>query len=154
MKAKKTNTVGQAAKKRIISDKEIKANKRNIKFIVLHCAATPPSMDVGRERIKKWHLERGFSDVGYHFIIKRNGKIDKGRDLDGDGLVLEEVGAHAKGFNSRSIGICWVGGVMESDKRTAEDNRTPKQLFTMEKLVRELTTIYRFFECFKILSVI
>ena len=142
MKAKKQKTVGSVAKKRFISQAEIDANKRNIKFIVIHCAATPPSMDVGRERIKKWHLARGFSDVGYHLIIKRNGSIDRGRDLDGDGLVLEEVGAHAKGFNSRSIGICWVGGVQEEDKRTPEDNRTPKQLFTMEKLVRELVAIY------------
>ena len=99
-------------------------------------------MDVGRERIKKWHLARGFVDIGYHFVIKRDGSIDKGRDLDGDGLVIEEIGAHAKGVNSVSIGICYAGGVMEKDKKTAEDNRTPAQLETMKKLVKELAKQY------------
>lgn len=128
--------------KALIDPAEFENNKRNIKYIVLHCAATPPSMDVGRERIKKWHLARNFVDIGYHFVIKRNGEIDKGRDLDGDGLVIEETGAHAKGVNSVSIGICWVGGVMESDKKTAEDNRTPEQLKTMKQLVKELAAKY------------
>ena len=144
--AKRKKTVAERAKalkgKTLIDPKEFENSKRNIKYIAIHCAATPPSMDVGRERIKKWHLDRGFVDVGYHFIIKRDGSIDKGRDLDGDGFVIEEIGAHARGVNSVSIGICWVGGVAESNKKTAEDNRTKEQLATMKQLVKELAAQY------------
>lgn len=135
-------TIKNEEVKPLVDPKEFESNKREIKYIVIHCAATPPSMDIGRERIKKWHLDRGFVDIGYHFIIKRDGSIDKGRDMDGDGLVIEETGAHARGVNSVSIGVCWVGGVMEKDKRTAEDNRTPEQLKTMKQLIGELAKQY------------
>jgi N-acetyl-anhydromuramyl-L-alanine amidase AmpD len=59
-------------------------------------------MDIGREEIEAWHLERGFDAVGYHFIIRRDGTIEEGRPLD-------VMGAHAKGFNAESLGVCLVG---------------------------------------------
>lgn len=126
----------------IISSEEIASNKRNIKYIAIHASATYPSMKVDRERIKGWHLKRGFSDIGYHYLIMRDGSIVKGRDLDGDGLVLEEVGAHVKGVNSVSIGICWIGGTKEDAHKEAEDNRTDEQLKTMKRLIQELSDIY------------
>jgi len=86
---------------------------RNIDKIIVHCAATKPSMDIGVKEIRNWHLDRGWSDVGYHYIIRRNGKIEKGRSID-------VVGAHARGHNKNSIGICLVGGVNENGK--ADDN--------------------------------
>jgi len=125
---------------RLVSKKEIDSNKRDIKYIAIHCAATPPDMEVTVERIRGWHLDRGFSDVGYHYVIYRDGSLHSGRDLDGDGLVLEEVGAHVAGYNSKGIGICYAGGVNKNGK--PEDNRTPEQLKTMERLVKELHLAY------------
>ena len=77
---------------------------KDINLIVVHCADTTAAMDIGAEEIRKWHTEeRGWSDIGYHYVIRRNGKIEDGRDLD-------QIGAHVKGFNKNSIGICLVGG--------------------------------------------
>ena len=76
---------------------------REINLIVIHCADTPKEMDIGVNEIRQWHLERGWNDIGYHFVINRAGFIEAGRPV-------EEVGAHVKGYNSNSIGICLVGG--------------------------------------------
>ena len=126
----------------LISIEEIEANNRDVKWIAIHASATYPSMRVDRERIKGWHLKRGFSDIGYHYLIARDGTIVKGRDLDGDGLVLEEIGAHVAGYNTTGIGICWIGGTKEEAHKEAEDNRTPEQLKTMKILINELAHIY------------
>ena len=75
---------------------------RDIDYIVIHCAATKPSMDVPIERVKKWHLDRGWSDIGYHYIILGDGSIAEGRPVN-------KIGAHVKGQNRYSIGICVVG---------------------------------------------
>jgi len=92
---------------------------RNIKNIVVHCSATPPSMDIGADEIRKWHTEeRGWTDIGYHVVIRRDGTVEQGRPLD-------IAGAHVAGHNATSIGICYVGGVSESGQ--AEDNRTADQ---------------------------
>lgn len=92
---------------------------RAINLIVIHCSATPPSMDIGAEEIRLWHTKQnGWSDIGYHFVIRRDGRQEEGRPL-------ERIGAHAKGFNKNSIGICYVGGVDEN--LDPEDNRTDCQ---------------------------
>jgi len=79
---------------------------REINRIIVHCSATKPSMDIGADEIKQWHLARGWSDIGYHWVITREGITEKGRS--------EKVaGAHARGHNSDSIGICLVGGIDE-----------------------------------------
>ena len=109
---------------------------RDIRYIVIHCADTKPEMKVDAARIKRWHLKRGWSDIGYHFVIKRNGVIEQGRDRDNDGDVLEEVGAHVRGFNSNSIAICWIGGY------DGIDNRTDEQNTSMETLVKLLHEVY------------
>ncbi len=71
--------------------------------IVIHCAATKPSMNIGAEEIKKWHVdERGWADIGYHFVLDRNGVVCPGRPV-------EKAGAHSKGHNKNSIGLCIVG---------------------------------------------
>ena len=78
---------------------------RKIDRIVVHCSATTPTMDIGVGTIRGWHvLERGWSDVGYHFVITRDGEVQTGRPI-------ERSGAHAKGFNKHSVGICYVGGL-------------------------------------------
>lgn len=81
-----------------MSWKEIK----EVKYIVIHCADTPSHMDIGVEEIRKWHLQRGWFDVGYHWVIRRDGTIEDGRPAD-------RPGAHARGFNQQSLGICLVG---------------------------------------------
>lgn len=86
---------------------------REINEIIVHCAYTKKNMDVGFEEIDQWHKERGFRSpsgihCGYHKIIRRDGTIE-------DGRPYEEAGAHCKGRNSKSIGICLVGGFNDAD---------------------------------------
>jgi len=107
---------------------------RDIKYIVIHCAATKPSMDVPIKRVRKWHLDRGWSDIGYHYYITRDGKIHNGRDLS-------IVGAHVSGYNKNSIGICYEGGINE--KGDPEDNRTDEQKKSLLKVVKILKFVFK-----------
>ena len=84
-------------------------------YLVIHCAATRPSQDISAEDIDRWHKEKGFDKIGYHYFIKRNGNIENGR-------LETETGAHAYGYNSKSLGICLAGGVTEDDITTSENN--------------------------------
>ena len=85
----------------------------NINRIILHCTDTPDTMSVDINLVKEWHLKRGFSDVGYHYLIRKNGDIEYGRSLT-------TVGAHTLGQNLNSIGIAYEGGWKEIDDRTCE----------------------------------
>ena len=86
---------------------------RPIRFAVIHCSASNYPQHDNIETIRAWHKERGFKDVGYHFYIRRNGLIEIGRPLDGDGILeANEIGAHTLGVNLESVGIC-LGGVDE-----------------------------------------
>lgn len=107
---------------------------RTIKGIILHCSATPEGKDYTVSTIRQWHLQRGFNDIGYHFVIYRDGSINKGRDIS-------KVGAHCTGHNSDTIGICYVGGCDITGKK-AKDTRTPQQKASLVKLVRQLMTEY------------
>lgn len=107
---------------------------KTVEHIVLHCAATRASADIGAAEIDRMHRERSFMKIGYHFVIRRNGVIEKGREID-------EVGAHVAGYNSTSIGICLVGGVAE-DGKTPESNFTNAQWATLENLVGEMRQKY------------
>ena len=105
----------------------------SVKYIVVHCSATPANRDIGVEAIRKMHKLRGFLDVGYHYVIRRNGATEKGRPDD-------RPGAHARGFNQHSLSICLVGGVTQD--LDAEDNFNERQYETLEKLLRELKATY------------
>lgn len=107
-----------------------------VEYIVIHCAATKPSMDIGAKEIDEWHRLRGWAMIGYHRVIRRNGQVEYGRPLNQD-HVLEpnEVGAHVEGFNSRSVGVCMVGGVEEKDGLTPENNFTAAQWGALKALV-------------------
>tara|TARA_R110000782_G_scaffold130559_1_gene222224 strand:- start:3080 stop:3490 length:411 start_codon:yes stop_codon:yes gene_type:complete len=107
--------------------------KRKINKIIIHCSATPPHMDVDAERVNEWHLENGWSGIGYHFFIKRDGQIEIGRPL-------EKSGAHTKGYNKTSIGICYAGGV-DADM-CPEDNRTTEQKSSFLVLLLLLKNIF------------
>ena len=76
--------------------------RRETRDIVVHCSATPPKMDIGVREIRTWHIKRGFVDVGYHYVIRRDGSVETGRPHD-------TQGAHVRSFNKFSVGICLVG---------------------------------------------
>lgn len=108
---------------------------RQINKIIVHCSATREGQDIPVETIKKWHIEgRGWSDIGYHFYIDINGKIQKGRDI-------AKIGAHCKGQNRNSIGICYCGGV-EADGKTPKDTRTDEQKEALLAVLRTLKAMY------------
>lgn len=101
--------------------------------IFVHCSATKAGMDIGLREIRQWHKEQGWLDVGYHFIIRRDGIIEEGRQVD-------VVGSHVKGWNERSVGVCLVGGV--DAKGQPEANFTPAQMETLRVTLRALQEQY------------
>ncbi len=103
---------------------------REIDLIVIHCSATPNNVPVSVETIRQWHLQRGFRGVGYHYVITLDGKVNETRGLD-------NIGAHAKGFNATSIGICMVGGTGGPDKQNP-GAYTLNQWHALRNLVHEL----------------
>ena len=107
---------------------------RKINKIVIHCSATPEQREVSLETIRKWHLQRGFNDIGYHYVIDLQGGVHIGRPI-------EKIGAHFSGQNRCSIGICYVGG-MSKDMKKAKDTRTQAQKDSLIKLMHEL--IYKY----------
>lgn len=114
-------------------------NARRIDKIILHCSATPEGEDFSVEQIRKMHLNRGFSDIGYHWYIGRDGKIYKGRDE-------AKIGAHTTGQNTNSIGVCYCGGCpprsVKDWERKGKDTRTPAQRVAIIKLCKELKGRY------------
>ena len=109
-------------------------NKRNIKEIIVHCSATAEGKDFTVAQIRQWHLQRGFTDIGYHYVIYRDGSVHIGRP--------EEVsGAHCTGHNTISIGVCYIGGCA-SDGKTPKDTRTDAQKAALVKLLKELKVKY------------
>lgn len=100
---------------------------RQIKEIIIHCTATEAGKDFSVKDIRTWHVQKGWKDVGYHYIIRIDGTIEKGRDIS-------KIGAHCKNHNSYSIGICYVGGLLQSrpsDTRTKEQRSALVMLLTM-----------------------
>lgn len=110
-----------------------KKTNRFIDKIIIHCSASKEGKDVTVEQIDKMHRQRGFAGIGYHFVIYRDGSIHDGRDIS-------KVGAHTTGYNTGSIGICYVGGLDKDGK--IKDTRTYQQKDSLYKLVRELMKIY------------
>lgn len=113
---------------------ELKKSSRTINEIIIHCTATPEGKDYSVDTIRQWHRQRGFSDVGYHYIIHLNGQIDDGRDVN-------VAGAHCSGHNSHSIAIAYIGG-MTADNKSAKDTRTDEQRTAIKRLLRALRSIY------------
>lgn len=109
--------------------------KSRVGFIAVHCAATRPSQDLDVADIRRMHLQRGFLDVGYHFVIKRDGTVQEGRPLN-------RQGAHVSRYNHLSIGICLVGGVSEKDVNVPEDNFTDAQFDALHALLARLSKEY------------
>lgn len=117
-----------------LSKLNLLVNKRNIKELIVHCSATPEGKDYSVDTIRQWHLQRGFSDIGYHYVIYRDGSIHIGRDES-------IIGAHCTGHNTNSIGVCYIGGCASNGK-TPKDTRTTEQKQSLVKLLKELKTKY------------
>lgn len=101
-------------------------------MIVIHCSATEMGREVSIRDITQWHKARGFRTIGYHFLIHLDGEISRGRKL-------EEVGAHAKGYNTNSVGVCYVGGLKNAKPH---DTRTISQMHSIRGLIAALKSIY------------
>lgn len=108
--------------------------RKTTQFLVLHCSATRPVQDIGAAEIRKWHKAQGWTDIGYHFVIRRDGRVENGRRVDA-------VGAHVAGHNHYSVGICLVGGI--GNKTFApEENFTRAQWSALKGLIKELRSKY------------
>ena len=118
----------------------LRKSKRRIDYIVVHCTATPEGQDQTVAQIKAGHLKRGFSDVGYHYIIYRDGTVHEGRNVD-------ISGAHVSGYNAHSIGVVYVGGLENRPgvpyaQLKAKDTRTEQQKASLLALLMDLRKLY------------
>lgn len=115
---------------------------RNIDTIVVHCTATRPnwwsnkSSEEKVREVRDWHVSGNkWSDIGYHFLIDRDGTVVEGRPI-------ERAGAHAKGHNATSIGISLFGGHGSSSTDRFEDHFTPEQNAALRNLIQRLEVQY------------
>ena len=115
-------------------DGVFKKSTRVINEIIVHCSATPEGKDYTLDTIRQWHRQRGFSDIGYHYVIHPDGTVEEGRDVN-------IAGAHCSGHNSKSIGICYIGG-MTADNKKAKDTRTEEQRTNLKALLLAMRKLY------------
>lgn len=106
---------------------------KSIKRIVIHCTATREGQDIDAATIRRWHKDKGWRDIGYHFVVRLDGTVERGRAED-------QAGSHVQGFNTGSIGVVYVGGL--SAQGAAKDTRTPLQTVSLARLVTELVKAY------------
>ena len=106
---------------------------RKITEIIVHCTATPEGRWHTVADVDRWHRQRGFFGIGYHFLVLLDGTIATGRPL-------WRVGAHCTGHNTHSVGICYVGGLDAQGK--PKDTRTPEQRKAMLQLIQLLKSVF------------
>lgn len=109
--------------------------RKSTEAIVIHCTATLAHQDFRRAEIEAMHKKRGWKQIGYHYLITLDGTVEVGRAPD------SSIGAHVQGFNDRTLGIAYVGGLRSSDAKPW-DTRTPDQLMAMLVLLRVLIKKY------------
>ena len=107
---------------------------RTITLIIIHCSAVRPSQTSSAQQIDFWHRKRGWSGIGYHYVVRRDGTVERGRPE-------AKVGAHCLNHNRHSIGVCYEGG-LDAQGRPA-DTRTEAQKRALLTLVRELKGRYQ-----------
>lgn len=115
---------------------------RKINEIIVHCSATREKKSFKAADIDRWHKERGFGakcngktyHIGYHYVIDLDGTVETGRPE-------ELTGAHCKGHNAHSIGVCYIGG-LDTDGKTAKDTRTLAQKDALVNLLMHLRHKY------------
>lgn len=111
----------------------IKKSKRTITDIVVHCTATRAWQDFSADDIRRMHKAKGWADIGYHYVVRLDGTIEPGRDVD-------KIGAHVSGYNTNSIGVVYVGGLDNQGK--AKDTRTENQKNALLLLMMDLRKLY------------
>ena len=113
---------------------------REIKKIIVHCSATQEGRDFDAAEINRWHLKKGWSGIGYHYVVLLDGTIEYGRSI-------YKQGAHVKGENEGSIGICYIGGVEfycgSNGEWIAKDTRTPEQKESLLLLLKTLKKMHK-----------
>lgn len=112
----------------------LEKSRRAITEIIVHCTATPEGTPFTCADIKRWHLQRGFSDIGYHYVVYLDGSVRAGRSV-------HTAGAHCTGHNTKSIGVCYIGGVAK-DGKTAKDTRNTRQVAALRALLTTLKKLY------------
>jgi len=106
---------------------------REIKRIIIHCSATPEGRDVTVDDIRRWHVDGNkWSDIGYHYVVDIHGCISGGRAID-------KPGAHVKGHNKDSVGVCYIGG-MDTDMKP-KDTMTEEQEHAIRELIYALRMV-------------
>lgn len=103
------------------------------KEIIIHCTGTEYNRIVTLAEVRRWHKARGWNDIGYHYLIQQNGLILCGRDVN-----LQ--GAHCKGHNENTIGIAYVGGLINGQPA---DTRTDKQKNSLKMLIVHLKSMFK-----------
>ena len=111
----------------------LKKSSRHINEIIIHCTATPEGKNYTVDDIRRWHRNQGWSDIGYHYVIYRDGSVHVGRDVN-------IAGAHCRGHNSSSIGVCYVGGT--DSNQVPKDTRTLNQKAALLNLLSDLREMY------------
>lgn len=119
-----------------------KKSCRKITELIVHCSATPEGRDYSVNDIRYWHRKRGFNDIGYHYVIYRDGTVALGRDVD-----LQGAHCARGGHNKNSIGICYIGGLenkpgIPTSKQAPKDTRTDAQKAALLSLLLDLKKLY------------
>lgn len=109
------------------------ANRLTTDKIIVHCTATPEGREVSVQEIERWHRQKGYNGIGYHYVVHLDGKVERGRDE-------RAVGAHTAGQNHCSVGVVYVGGCDRAMK--PKDTRTAAQKVSLQKLLTELRRRY------------
>lgn len=105
-----------------------------VNYLVVHVTATPPRLDIGAAEVNVMHRQRGFSSIGYHYVIRRDGTVEAGRPES-------QIGAHVAGFNSVTLGISLVGGI--DNQGRAQDNATQMQYTALAKVLGKLAEAHK-----------
>lgn len=106
---------------------------RDINEIIVHCSATLEGDDYHASDIDRWHRAKGWNGIGYHYVVDLDGTIETGRSIS-------VAGAHCKGHNQNSIGICYIGGLKK--KSVPADTRTAAQRESLVRLISALKTCF------------
>lgn len=115
------------------NESSLHVSRRTINRIIVHCTATPEGRVETVESVRRMHKAKGWADIGYHYLIGLNGERWNGRNVN-------LVGAHCEGYNTNSIGVCYVGGCDKNMK--AKDTRTDKQKAALIALLKDLRKLY------------
>lgn len=118
--------------------------EKEIDAIVIHCSATRAGQNIKAKDIDKMHKDRGFNQIGYHYVICLDGTVEEGRKLPMDGAHCNTKGFSSMSYNKHSVGICYIGGLNAKGK--AEDTRTPEQKKALRELVAKICKTYNILE--------